>query len=199
MWPVDWCRMGVNVRHDGICSSDVSILHEWSAVSRIPVSYLSLPARTPAGLLSLPNRTTGTKKRFVSIAASAASSSSVKCLSEFLMCIFWPVAVFNWWSLQQCLFQQPKSIHTTSSGPSRSGPAAQVFPEANLFLQVSQHSISFSNNICSMSWKSQNTDFSFFFSCLIAMALKNSKTGSLPVSEIYSFMKEHFPYFKVWC
>ncbi|KAJ7400694.1 forkhead box protein N4-like protein [Pitangus sulphuratus] len=33
-------------------------------------------------------------------------------------------------------------------------------------------------------------------SCLIAMALKNSKTGSLPVSEIYSFMKEHFPYFK---
>lgn len=37
----------------------------------------------------------------------------------------------------------------------------------------------------------------YFFSCLIAMALKNSKTGSLPVSEIYSFMKEHFPYFKV--
>lgn len=34
-------------------------------------------------------------------------------------------------------------------------------------------------------------------SCLIAMALKNSKSGSLPVSEIYSFMKEHFPYFKV--
>uniref|UniRef100_A0A8C5C5S8 Forkhead box N4 n=1 Tax=Gadus morhua TaxID=8049 RepID=A0A8C5C5S8_GADMO len=32
--------------------------------------------------------------------------------------------------------------------------------------------------------------------CLIAMALKNSKTGSLPVSEIYSFMKDHFPYFK---
>lgn len=29
------------------------------------------------------------------------------------------------------------------------------------------------------------------------MALKNSKTGSLPVSEIYSFMTEHFPYFKV--
>lgn len=38
---------------------------------------------------------------------------------------------------------------------------------------------------------------SLSFSCLIAMALKNSKTGSLPVSEIYSFMKEHFPYFKV--
>ncbi|XP_004470252.1 forkhead box protein N4 [Dasypus novemcinctus] len=36
----------------------------------------------------------------------------------------------------------------------------------------------------------------YSYSCLIAMALKNSETGSLPVSEIYSFMKEHFPYFK---
>lgn len=36
-----------------------------------------------------------------------------------------------------------------------------------------------------------------FCSILIFMALKNSKTGSLPVSEIYSFMTEHFPYFKV--
>ncbi|KFQ23199.1 Forkhead box protein N4 [Mesitornis unicolor] len=36
----------------------------------------------------------------------------------------------------------------------------------------------------------------YSYSCLIAMALKNSKTGSLPVSEIYSFMKEHFLYFK---
>ncbi|KAJ9583811.1 hypothetical protein L9F63_021843 [Diploptera punctata] len=34
------------------------------------------------------------------------------------------------------------------------------------------------------------------FPKLIAMALKNSKTGSLPVSEIYNFMCEHFPYFK---
>lgn len=28
----------------------------------------------------------------------------------------------------------------------------------------------------------------FSYSCLIAMALKNSKVGSLPVSEIYKFM-----------
>lgn len=34
------------------------------------------------------------------------------------------------------------------------------------------------------------------YSCLIAMALKNSRTGSLAVSEIYSFMVEHFPFFK---
>lgn len=36
----------------------------------------------------------------------------------------------------------------------------------------------------------------YSYSCLIAMALKNSRSGSLPVSEIYSFMCQHFPYFK---
>lgn len=36
----------------------------------------------------------------------------------------------------------------------------------------------------------------YSYSILIFMALKSSKTGSLPVSEIYSFMTEHFPYFK---
>lgn len=36
----------------------------------------------------------------------------------------------------------------------------------------------------------------YSYSCLIAMALKNSRSGSLPVSEIYNFMCNHFPYFK---
>nr|XP_023012519.1 forkhead box protein J1.2-like [Leptinotarsa decemlineata] len=36
----------------------------------------------------------------------------------------------------------------------------------------------------------------YSYSCLIAMALKNSRSGSLPVSEIYNFMCKHFPYFK---
>ncbi|KAM9320617.1 forkhead box protein N1 [Gastrophryne carolinensis] len=36
----------------------------------------------------------------------------------------------------------------------------------------------------------------YSYSILIFMALKSSKTGSLPVSEIYNFMTEHFPYFK---
>lgn len=37
---------------------------------------------------------------------------------------------------------------------------------------------------------------SYSYSCLIAMALKNSRSGCLPVSEIYNFMCKHFPYFK---
>ncbi|XP_061072564.1 forkhead box protein N1 [Conger conger] len=36
----------------------------------------------------------------------------------------------------------------------------------------------------------------YSYSILIFMALKSSRTGSLPVSEIYGFMTEHFPYFK---
>ncbi|XP_060606682.1 forkhead box protein N4-like [Ruditapes philippinarum] len=36
----------------------------------------------------------------------------------------------------------------------------------------------------------------YSYSCLIAMALKNSRTGNLPVSEIYNFMIDNFPYFK---
>lgn len=36
----------------------------------------------------------------------------------------------------------------------------------------------------------------YSYSCLIAMALRNSSTGSLPVNEIYSFMTENFPYFR---
>lgn len=36
----------------------------------------------------------------------------------------------------------------------------------------------------------------YSYSCLITMALKNSQAGCLPVSEIYQFMCENFPYFK---
>uniref|UniRef100_A0A3P8V9P7 Forkhead box N1 n=1 Tax=Cynoglossus semilaevis TaxID=244447 RepID=A0A3P8V9P7_CYNSE len=55
--------------------------------------------------------------------------------------------------------------------------------------------------ISTQSHPETNTEPSFpkpiySYSILIFMALQSSKTGSLPVSEIYSFMTEHFPYFK---
>ena len=36
----------------------------------------------------------------------------------------------------------------------------------------------------------------FYLSCLIALALKNSESESLLLSEIYNFISTHFPFFK---
>ncbi|MEQ2197363.1 hypothetical protein XENOCAPTIV_028320, partial [Xenoophorus captivus] len=41
-----------------VCFTDVSFLHEWAAIPRLSVPYLSVPACIPAGVLSNPNWTT---------------------------------------------------------------------------------------------------------------------------------------------
>ncbi|XP_056138808.1 forkhead box protein N1 [Lampris incognitus] len=102
-------------------------------------------------------------------------------------------------------------------------PAAPLEPSC--FLSESHTSSSslgplqqFSSNVNSSSGQSNNNQYSlqclsplshqenttqtifpkpiYSYSILIFMALRNSRTGSLPVSEIYRFMTEHFPYFK---
>lgn len=59
--------------------------------------------------------------------------------NSFFMCVR-PLLVCSWWDLQQRLIQQPKFIHTTSSGSTRTRSAAEDFPQAHLFVQV-RHSV----------------------------------------------------------
>lgn len=70
------------------------------------------------------------KSRNYTLFENSRKNSFCMCVRLLLVC--------NWWDLQQRLIQQPKFIHPTSSGSSRTRSAAEDFPQANLFVQVRQ-------------------------------------------------------------
>lgn len=132
-----------------------------------------------------------------------ASRTRIICFTndQRTISVFYFLVFTRWtvWKLQQSEF-----VSSTPDYCSQPGPAAQVFPQAHLLLQVTlkftattTKNVYFSGRAAGFVFISRRLHLLSIPSCLIAMALKNSKTGSLPVSEIYSFMKEHFPYFKV--
>ncbi|XP_038139898.1 forkhead box protein N1 isoform X2 [Cyprinodon tularosa] len=97
-----------------------------------------------------------------------------------------PVEPYSFLSHSQAYYSSPMEQVSAKLYPDADQPDSSKYTPQSLSIQPHQES---------------STDALFpkpiySYSILIFMALKNSKTGSLPVSEIYSFMTEHFPYFK---
>merc|ERR1712241_583734 len=107
---------------------------------------------------------------------------------------------------QQAVYQQTTQQRPAKSVrvlPPVSSPMQQV-PSSASSTGTSNNSTSRKRNHTKSQTNNSNAEGkengypkpAYSYSCLIALALKNSHTGSMSVSEIYKFMCEHFPYFK---
>lgn len=100
-------------------------------------------------------------------------------------------------------YQQNRPAKSVRVLPPVSSPMQQV-PSSASSSSTNSNSTSRKRNHTKSQSNSSNTEGkengypkpAYSYSCLIALALKNSQTGSMSVSEIYKFMCEHFPYFK---
>lgn len=110
-----------------------------------------------------------------------------------------PIQVINAKPVPE-LAEMPSSVNVTVDVPSPSPVSHSLTTQAQQILAL--HEADINENSDSPKPKSKNKTKSnqqvsnenaypkpaYSYSCLIAMALKNSKTGSLPVNEIYDFM-----------
>nr|CAD7428135.1 unnamed protein product [Timema monikensis] len=170
--------------------------------SLLMVSSPSSPPESPVVVddISTPSNMAATETAAVSFARSLASMVSTSGSSIVQTSCPVQTAMLRVSASSRIAPVNRQSLLTTSSVYSRSvtssttttSPNRAPFPPPQVVVTKKQTARHYGDMDCDARLYPKPA---YSYSCLIAMALKNSRTGSLPVSEIYNFI-EHFPYFK---